>query len=125
MRPGPKNNPFGAHRPKKNAPSGTLPKPKKLLRPASPNRKIAPSGAPPGRMVSSSGALSDQKKRPRQHTLTQAGLSTGAPSDRMVTPSGTLPGPKNLPGSVRPFLRCSPRGPAAAARYRVVPGSRW
>ena len=76
-------------------------------------------------MVSSSGALSDQKKRPRQHTLPQAGLSTGAPSDRMVTPSGTLPGPKNLPGSVRPFLRCSPGGRSAAARYRVVPGSRW
>ena len=154
MRPGPKNNPFGAHRPKKNAPSGALPKPKKLPRPASPNRKIAPSGAPPGRMVSSSGALSDQKKRPRQHTLPQAGLSTGAPPNRKTSPGRCAPGLNGLtdrPGPnkladryaprteklLRPAasLGCprgvcsssdaSPGGRSAAARYRVVPGSRW
>ena len=170
MRPGPKNNPFGAHRPKKNAPSGTLPKPKKLPRPASPNRKIAPSGAPPGRMVSSSGALSDQKK-----TSPPAHASTGRPLNRRALEPKNLPGPgrsragwsrrpvhsptkKNVPASTRfhrqasqparprtgwsrlpvrspgrrtspgrcaPSSDASPGGRSAAARYRVVPGSRW
>ena len=170
MRPGPKNNPFGAHRPKKNAPSGAPPKPKKLPRPASPNRKIAPSGAPPGRMVSSSGALSDQKNVPASTRFHRQASQPARPRTgwsrlpvrspgRRTSPGRCAPGlngltdrpgPNNLADRYAPrtekllrpaaslgcpSLGCprgvcsssdaSPGGRSAAARYRVVPGSRW
>ncbi len=158
MRPGPKNNPFGAHRPKK-MPRPVRPPSRKNCPGRHPRTEKSPRPVRPRAGWSRRPGHSPTEKRPRQHTLPQAGLSTGAPPNRKTSPGRCAPGlngltdrpgPNNLADRYAPrtekllrpaaslgcpSLGCprgvcsssdaSPGGRSAAARYRVVPGSRW
>ena len=170
MRPGPKNNPFGAHRPKKmprpvRSPSrkncpGRHPRTEKSLRPVRPRAGWShrPVHSPTKKNVPASTRFHRQASQPARPRTGWSRLPVRSPN-RKTSPGRCAPGlngltdrpgPNNLADRYAPrtekllrpaaslgcpSLGCprgvcsssdaSPGGRSAAARYRVVPGSRW